>query len=374
MSLSLSAQLGGPPPGPRPGDPLPGLTPAQLAAFRAGAEDFSEIETVEDGLGPAFNGVGCSGCHNLPALGGGGNISVIRAGTQRGGQFEAPQGGSLIHLFSTPGHECQPKIPQNANVLARRVATPLFGAGLVEAIPDAAILALERAGKPDGIRGRAAMVIDPVSRERRVGRFGWKAQHATLLAFAGDAYVNEMGITNDIFPTEVGSGLSAQQLAVCDTVADPEDKRDPVTGLRGLDHFTNFMRFLAPAPRGQATREGEQVFLATGCASCHLPLLQTGAAADPVFRNRPVAAYSDFLLHEVGTGDGIEQGAARPNEIKTAPLWGLRFRKQLLHDGRALNVTEAIGEHGGEARMTRDRFDRLPLPERQALLHYLSTL
>ncbi len=361
-----------------PGQPIPGLTAQQLQQFLAGKEDFEEMEEVADGLGPAFNGSGCSTCHNLPAVGGVGNVKELRAGTLNNNQFLAPPGGSLVHLFSIPDHRCQPAVPANANVMAHRLPTPLFGAGLVEAIPDAAIAALETSPRRDGISGRAAWLIDPATGMRRVGRFGWKAQHATLLSFSADAYVNEMGITNAIFRSEVAAGLTPQQLAVCDTVPDPEDRPDPITGLRAIDLFTNFMRFLAPVARAPldagVSRQGEALFTSTGCAACHVPALATGTTAAPGLANRLVPAFSDFLLHDIGTGDGIAQAAAAPDEIRTAPLWGLRFRRLLLHDGSALSVPDAIRQHGGEARLVRERFDRLTPPERQALLAFLNSL
>lgn len=366
-----------PPPG--AGVPLRGLTAQELALFEEGRKDFLEVESPADGLGPAFNGRSCAECHSTPAVGGIGNQSVTRAGRLAQGVFEEPRGGSLIHKFSNPDHRCQPVVPGNATVVATRIPLAIFGDGLIEAIPDETIQTLaDRAGaNPDGIRGRAAMVMDPASGVRRVGRFGWKAQQATLLGFAGDAYLNEMGITNDLFPNESASGIPADRLAACDAVADPEDRADTVTGRRGIDRFANFMRLLAPPGRGPATADtarGEQVFQNTGCAVCHRPMLQTGRNEIAALSERPVFLYSDLLLHDVGTGDGIAQGDAGPNEMRTAPLWGLRMRKQLLHDGSALSVEQAIGRHGGEAGRVRERYRALPPPERDALLRFLGTL
>src|SRR5207342_204073 len=155
-----------------------------------------------------------------------------------------PSGETLFHLFSVPSHSCQPQIPADATVFARRVPIPLFGAGLVEAIPDELLLGLEDPvdRNRDGVSGRAAIVVDVATRERRVGRFGWKAQHATLLAFSGDAYRNEMGITNDLFPQEYAYGISEADMRRCDSRPDPEDVRDPVTRRRGIDNFESFMK------------------------------------------------------------------------------------------------------------------------------------
>jgi hypothetical protein len=213
---------------PVPGDALPGVTPVEFQEFRLGLDDFLEVETSDEGLGPAFNATSCAVCHSVPAVGGTSAIAEVRAG-KRGpnGEFIPldPSGESLFHLFSVPGHACQPVIPADATIIVRRVPIPVFGAGLVEAIPDEALLALEDPSdrNRDGVSGRAAMVTDLASGERRVGRFGWKAQHATLLAFSADAYRNEMGITNDLFPHEVAVGISHERMRVCDPHPEPED-------------------------------------------------------------------------------------------------------------------------------------------------------
>lgn len=362
-----------------PGDPLPGITTPERLLFAAGREDFLEVEAEDEGLGPAFNAASCAVCHSLPAIGGTGNVSEVRAGTLSNGNFTAPPGGSLIHLFSIPEHGCQPQVPRNANIVARRIPLPVFGDGLIEAIPDATIRTLADIATRsfDGISGRAAIITDVATNQQRVGRFGWKAQQATLLAFSGDAYRNEMGITNDLFREEAASGLSPQQLAACDKVRDPEDAPDPITGRRGIDNFTNFMRLLAPISRGPITpdvRRGENVFVTIGCARCHVPSLTTGPSANPLFDRKNVPLYSDLLLHDIGTGDGIAQAAARPNEIRTPPLWGLRFRRILLHDGRANSYDGAIDAHNGEADSVQRRYRLLPLADRQALFAFLDSL
>jgi len=316
--LAVAWLYGQPPRRPvMPGDPLPGITPTEFELFRLGLDDFTEVETAGDGLGPAFNGTSCGVCHSVPAVGGMSSITEIRAGRRDpDGKFTALHGGTLFHLFSIPNHLCQVKIPAEANVIARRLSIPLFGAGFIEAIPDETILAAadpdDRDG--DGISGRAGWLVDIASGRRRIGRFGWKAQHATLLAFAGDAYRNEMGITNDLFPEEVALGVDPETMKLCSrprrTVEDVRDRR---TGLRGIDNFENFLRFLAPLERGpidDKVRAGEQVFRAIGCAACHTPVLMTGPSANPLFHLKAVPLFSDLLLHDVGTGDGIEQGAA----------------------------------------------------------------
>jgi CxxC motif-containing protein (DUF1111 family) len=365
-----------------PGDPLPGVTPIEFEEFRVGLDDFLEVETAQEGLGPAFNATSCAVCHSVPAVGGTSTIAEVRAG-RRGprGEFVAldDSGETLFHLFSVPSHACQPVIPPEATIIIRRVPIALFGAGLIEAIPDETLLALEDPvdRNRDGVSGRAAIVIDRASGERRVGRFGWKAQHATLLSFAADAYRNEMGITNDLFQQEAAYGISRERMRLCDPIPEPEDIRNPRTGRRGIDNFASFMKFLAPIGRGsidEPTRTGEQVFGAIGCTTCHTPALTTGASANPLFDRHAVALFSDLLLHDVGTGDGIPQAAAAPEEMRTPALWGLRFRRPLLHDGSAATIEDAIRRHGVEADLARRGFEQASESDRAALIAFLKSL
>ena len=368
--------------GQRLGEPLAGISSVDLEEFRLGLDDFLEVETAEEGLGPAFNGTSCAVCHNVPVVGGGGTIAEIRAaGRDAQGRPVAlsPDGETLFQLFSTPLHGCQVQLPAEAVIIARRIPIPLFGAGLVEAIPDDAILA---GADPDdrdrdGISGRAAIIRDLASGDTRVGRFGWKGQHATLIAFGADAYRNEMGITNDLFREELGVGLTADQYRRCDPFPDPEDRVDPATRRRGIDNFASFMRFLSPVGRGDGgplAGQGEQVFNRVGCASCHTPAFTTGPSREPAFDRRPVPLFSDLLLHDVGTGDDIPQASALPEEIRTPALWGLRLRRPLLHDGSAATIEQAIGRHAGEAEAARRRYEALSPAERQALGAFLRSL
>src|SRR5688500_7948356 len=247
-AFAAAQQTQAPPnPAAHAGRPLTGLTPTGFEEFRLGPDDFLEVEFSEEGLGPAFNGTSCAACHNAPAIGGVSPVSEVRvAKTGPEGEFVAlnPEGETLFHLFSIPNHVCQALIPAEATVVARRVPIPLFGAGLVEAIPDETILALADPldNNRDGVSGRANTVRDIGTGQNRVGRFGWKAQHATLLTFGADAYRNEMGITNDLFPTELAVGVSAERMKICDPIPDPEDIRDRQTRRRGIDNFEVFMR------------------------------------------------------------------------------------------------------------------------------------
>jgi CxxC motif-containing protein (DUF1111 family) len=363
-----------------PGDVLPGTTPREFEQFRLGLEDFREIEEASEGLGPLFNGTGCASCHNVPVIGGGSPMTEMRAGARDAdGTFRVVGGTTLFQLFSIPDHRCQAAIPAEATVVARRMSIPLFGAGLIEAIPDETLLALEDPfdRDRDGISGRAAVITDVATGQRRVGRFGWKAQIATLLTFSGDAYTNEMGITNDLFPHEPYGGISEARMRECDRVKDPEDIADPRTGRRAIDNFEAFMKFLAPLGRGPITEEartGEQVFGALGCSACHVPAMTTGANAIAALNRKPVPLYSDLLLHDVGTGDGIAQEAAQPGEIRTPALWGLRFRRPLLHDGSAMTTMDAINRHGGEAAGVMENYRRASDQMRRALVAFLDSL
>lgn len=364
---------------PRLGDPLVGLTTAQQSAFAAGSEEFTNVETPETGLGPIFNNVSCVACHSTPAVGGSSDIVVTRFGRLVNGHFDplAEQGGSLLQQFAIDP-AAQEVIPREANVIAHRQSTPLFGLGLIEAIPDGAIVAQARQPKPDGVRGRAAQVADVASGQTRIGRFGWKAQQATLLSFAGDAYVNEMGITSRFFPVENAPNGNEELLAKFDLFADPEDTVDPVTDKSDIDHAADFMRLLAPPPRGPVTfaaAQGEKVFAQIGCAVCHVPTLQTGPSVVAALDHKPVNLYSDLLLHDMGSlGDGIAQADAGIREIRTSPLWGLAASAPYLHDGRAPNLDQAVRVHEGEGAVAAGRYQRLPASQRDQLLEFLRSL
>ena len=380
LAVALQITLAGQAPV-TPGSPLAGITPREFTEFRMGLDDFLEVETAEDGLGPAYNGTSCAVCHSVPAIGGGGVMVEVRAAYEENGVARGldESGETLVQLFSVPSHGCQVIMPDDVTIVAKRAPIPLFGAGLIEAIPDDTLLALEDPSdrNRDGVSGRAARVKDVATGDARVGRFGWKAQHATLLAFGADAYRNEMGITNALFPQELAFGVDASRMRACDPLPDPEDRADPATGRRGIDNFESFMRFLAPVGRSHvddATRDGERIFAAIGCATCHVPELTTAPNSSPLFDRRRVALFSDLLLHDVGTGDGIPQAAAEPAEIRTPALWGLRFRRPLLHDGSAATAAEAISRHRNEAELARRGFDRLTADERRNLLAFLSSL
>jgi CxxC motif-containing protein (DUF1111 family) len=368
-----------PPPSGKFGDALPGLTRAQLAQFASGQEEFENVETPDGGLGPVFNNVSCAACHTTPVTGGASTNRVTRFGRMTRGVFDplTDKGGSLLQAMAIDPL-AQEFIPPEANVVAQRVTTPLFGLGLIEAIPDGAIRQLASQRKPDGVTGRVSEITDVTTGLPRVGRFGWKAQQATLLAFAGDAYLNEMGITSRFFPVENAPNGTTNLLQIFDAIADPEDAVDPATGRSDIDAAADFMRFLGPPPRLPLTPNamaGQTTFQQINCAACHQPQLQTGPHAIAALDRKPVNLFSDLLLHDMGSlGDGIGQAAAGTREMRTAPLWGLRVRPAYLHDGRAPTVDAAIRAHDGEAARSRDNYLRLSPAQKNQLLEYLNSL
>jgi CxxC motif-containing protein (DUF1111 family) len=364
---------------PRAGEPLRGLTADQLSAFATGKLEFRNRETPAGGLGPIFNDVSCFACHSAPASGGASNITVTRFGRTTAGLFDplAELGGSLLQRRSILP-SLREIVPPEANTVALRQTTPLWGLGLVDAITDDTILALAARPAIDGITGRAALITDIVSGTQRVGRFGWKNQHASLLGFCADAYANEMGVTNQFFPVQ---NAPNGKTALIDALHLPdgiEDTVDPTSGKTDFELVNDFIRFLAPLPRpaaSLASTRGEAVFQQVGCAVCHVPVLTTGPSDVAAIANKPVPLFSDLLLHDMGTlGDGIAQGAATATEFRTAPLWGVRAGGRLLHDGRALNADQAIRMHAGQGAVSRDRYVALTPAQRLDLLAFLNTL
>lgn len=373
------AQTPPPPPAPpSPAVPLTGLTSAELAAFRAGAAVFRQVETVDSGLGPIFNDSSCAACHNNPALGGASRRVVTRFGATTNGVFDplTTRGGSLLQAraIDPAFHEV---VPRNANTVAQRVTTPVFGAGLIEAIPDATLIAAAAAQTADGIHGHVSLLNDVTTGAQRVGRFGWKAQQATLLAFSADAFVNEMGITNRFFPEENAPNGNAALLARADQIQDPEDEVN-AAGKGDVDRAADFMRLLAPPARrasSAATIAGERLFTSINCTACHTPSLTTGPSPVAALSNKTVPLYSDLLLHDMGAlGDGIVQGTAGARDIRTAPLWGAGSRPVYLHDGRTPSLDAAIRAHAGEATAARTRYAQLPAASQQQLLAFLRSL
>lgn len=364
------------------------------AIFNAGMGVFNKHYIEREGLGPVFNLQTCLRCHQFPTIGGSGLITITRAGTFDGTKFTAPTGGTLIHSSGIP-----PSLTENLllefNVVTKRTATSILGDGFIEAIGDDTLRAIA-SEQPKQSRGRiAGLAIEvPIIESpgtRRVGRFSWKNSHASLLSFAGEALRNEIGITNPLFPTE--NTLNGKSLAEYDKTPDPE------VDLSHLETITKFMRAtkapsrvaeLAETPQA---REGGKIFATIGCAICHVSTIKTmpvGAitnggklTVNEALGNKIIHPFSDFLLHDVGTGDGIVENGSQNtrNRIRTAPLWGLGARVKrlgdnlaLLHDGNSRSLEEAILRHAGEASFVIDEYRKLTGEKKRQLLAYLNSL
>jgi CxxC motif-containing protein (DUF1111 family) len=417
------------------GAPIIGLTDTELAAFEEGKKDFAETENVADGLGPTMNLDGCGGCHAQPAVGGTspsvnpqvafasliGAINRVPAfitlnGPVREARFvknaDGTPDGGVHDLFTIGGRTdaqgcvlAQPdfeKARATGNVIFR-IPTPLFGAGLVEQIPDSVIRenqahqadrkrSLKILGRPNIVLAGHAITgqTNANGNDGTVARFGWKAQNKSLLLFAGEAYNVEMGITNELFQTERDETSTCQFAPVPNGVTHTA-ATTPMAAISAIEKFALFSRFLAaPTPSldrpggAESTTKGRDVFERTGCVLCHTPTLETGNAAVAALRNQSVNLYSDLLLHDMGPGlaDGVTQGQAGSREFRTAPLWGLGQRLFFLHDGRASDLREAIRAHasGGlfrgasEANAVIKNYQALPDIDKQHLLNFLRSL
>ena len=428
---------------------------------------FEEVEHIApDGLGPLYNAQSCRECHQTPVSGAASQVSEQRVGhLDAHGIFQNPSilinDGATVITDRTLVNDraicpqIQEHVPDTERIRTFRLTTNILGDGYVEAIPDETLLKIRKKqcrathGK---ICGQAVKVPVPQGEgPDRIGRFGWKDQHASLLAFAGDAYLNEMGVTNSQQLTEVTTVCSPPVTTTVPNndptkITEPNSLPDPTdNNLEDIDHFASFMRSLKAPGRDEtiaATAEakhGAELFIHIGCATCHVENIVTGkspaAAGGPglhpdAVENRTIHPYSDFLLHNVGTGDGIAialvehfgrerlerrmreekaAGAETPttsmkledecsesyqtavaegekhpilrrdtlcarNKIRTAPLWGLRLRSRLMHDGLSVTVNDAIHRHKQEASEVEDRFRKLKPADQKALLAFLSSL
>lgn len=362
-----------------PGEPLPGLTRAELDRFEQGRALFGRAFSEDDGLGPLFNQTQCSSCHDLPTSGGHGAEPVRKATRWEDGRCDllTDSGGDLLQSSVTDRGRAAGLLPElipaGATGTAELQAPPLYGLGLVEAIdPDD----LQAAADPDdrdgdGISGRL-----PPGDANGPGRFGMKGNHSTLASFVEEATRGELGLTTPAHPFE-----SRPQGGRVPEEADPAP--DPEVDAAFLDIVTDYVRFLAPTaavlpvdPGERAlVAEGREVFDAAGCASCHTPTWTTGAHTAPALDRVVFRAYSDFLLHDLGPDVAdICGSSASPSEWRTPRLTGLAHRRTYLHDGGAQSIAAAIERHGGEAAAARSRFQRLSEEARQNLLRFLQSL
>lgn len=348
---------------------------------------FEEIEVIADGLGPTYNAQSCAECHQNVVTGGASQIAEHRTGhlDASGGFFESV-GGSLIHSRATNAAIVE-RVAFEDDVRTFRISTNTLGNGFVECVANETLLAI-RDAQPAEIRGTAIMV--PAlegGNAMSVGRFGWKNQHRSLESFSADAYLNEMGITSPLFPEEnTSSGRYVGPGTRYDPIADPEDDGEDVKA------FANFMRSTKAPARGRITADvqaGEALFNQVGCNGCHVSTLRTarpgtiingGAFRVPfALGNKIIHPYSDYLSHDIGTGDGIPvlpgpEYAATKVLIRTAPLWALRTRNRLMHDGLSFTKQEAIARHGNQAAGVRAQYDALTDQQKNLLLTFLDSL
>jgi CxxC motif-containing protein (DUF1111 family) len=338
----------------------------------AGAALFANDFTAAQGLGPFFNGSACASCHVSPRIGGMGREGlavVTRIGRYRdGGGFDPllDRGGPVARSHAILGLRAaclsEATVPQDVDIRSVRNTPALFGMGLIDQIPDDAILALA-VPHDGGVNGHANIVTD-AGGQRRVGKFGWKADTASLEQFVAEALRNEHGITNPLAPSDLvppGGPVAGCPGGPADASAPTEDDGSTVAALAA------FVASL-PAPAAEPDPVGERLFAQVGCASCHTPSLPTAGGGE-------ARLYSDLLLHDMGPGldDAVVQGQATRRDWRTTPLWGLRERQRFLHDGRARSIEAAIGAHSGEASTIAHRYADLPVADRAALLHFLET-
>lgn len=364
----------------RMGDPLPGLSPAELATFESGRLAFKRQFTPEDGLGPRFNETSCDACHTSPVDGGNGETIVTKASRMDAGRCDMlPElGGENLRLRVTPAAadlgSSRPEVPDAATHQARFTIPFVFGLGVVDAIPQSVLddLADPDDGDGDGVSGRVG-----TDASGRPARFGRKADVHDLAAFVESAFRLEIGVTTPAHPAESSAGSIPSVPDGADPAPDPE--LDEGT----LRAATDFVRLLAPPapadPESEADRaqieQGRSLFTSLECVSCHVPSLQAGPSELGAIAGRTIALYSDLLLHDMGPElEGTCGAGASTTEWRTEPLMGIRHRRLFLHDGRAGRVLDAILAHGGEAQGARDGFAALDRLTQEAVLRFLDTL
>jgi CxxC motif-containing protein (DUF1111 family) len=359
---------------------------------------YEANETVADGLGPVYNATSCVTCHQNPDSGAASQITELRVGhNDANGNFVNPTifindgkdtitGRSIVNDRAI-GPQAQEHIPDTENIRTLRAALNTLGDGFVEAVDDKTLMAIaaRQPEESDGmIHGEVVQApIFEAPGQTRVGRFGWKDQHSSLLSFIADAYLNEMGITNRLRPTEVTQVLN--------TTTGINDQPDEL-GLADIDHFAQFIRGTMVPPRDvtlaatPAAQIGRHLFQQLGCRTCHVETIITAPAGTVInggeftvpdaLGNKIIHPFGDYLLHDIGTGDGIVQVGPQDtaNKLRTAPLWGVRDKARFMHDLKSLSLENAIERHKGEASDAERRFDELTPEERAALITFLESL
>jgi CxxC motif-containing protein (DUF1111 family) len=366
--------------------------------FARDQQVYEQNETVAGGLGPVYNATSCVSCHQNPNSGAASQITELRVGhNDANGNFVNPTilindgqntitGRSIVDDRAI-GPQAQERIPDTENIRTLRATLNTLGDGFVEAIDDTTLIAIA-AEQPVLSQGRVhgEIVEAPVFEapgQTRVGRFGWKDQHSSLLSFIADAYLNEMGITSRLRPTDVTTVLK--------TTTDPEDQPDEL-GLADIDHFAQFVRGTMVPPRDTtlaatpAALKGQHLFRRIGCNLCHVEAMTTAPVGTVIdggmftvpeaLGNKVIHPFSDFLLHDVGTGDGIVQVGPQDtaNKLRTAPLWGVRTKARFMHDLGSLSLANAIARHQGEASEAARYFGELDAADQQALITFLNSL
>ncbi|HEX5085613.1 MAG TPA: di-heme oxidoredictase family protein [Blastocatellia bacterium] len=353
------------------------------ATHDADLDVFAEQEFIEDGLGPVYNAQSCGECHQNPVVGGISQVTELRAGHFNGISFVDAAGGSLINDRSIDAN-FQERVPGGNEVRTFRTSLNTLGDGFVEAIDSNTLVAIANS-QPSAVRGTFIQVpVLEAGNQLRGGRFGWKNQHASLISFSADAYLNEMGITSPLQPTENTS--NGRSVAAIDTVPDPEDDGEDI------EIFARFMRATKAPPRDTALAAtadavtGSNIFNAIGCNLCHVRDIVTSPPGTVInggdftvpaaLGNKRIHPFRDFLLHNVGTGDGIVQngGQATRNQVRTPPLWGMRSRGRLGHDGETVNRNEMILRHFGQANPVINNYLSLSNNQKNQLILFLNSL
>lgn len=366
--------------------------------FALDQANFEARQGNDSGLGPVYNATSCADCHQNPVTGGPSQITEIRAGhLDTSGNFVNPTitindgqdtitGRSIVNDRAICP-QAQEHLPPTENIRALRSALNLLGDGFVEAVDDQTLIniATQQPILTNGqIHGETVTVnMLEAPGVTRVGRFGWKDQHGSLLSFSADAYSNEVGISNRLRTTDATT--------VCKTTTDPEDTADN-TGLFGIDHFAQFIRGMQAPPRDpnlvgtKDVREGEALFKQVQCSICHVDKMTTVApgtalnggtyVVSDAVGNKIIHPYSDFLLHDIGTGDGIVQGGPQDTQhkLRTQVLWGLRTKSRFMHDLMSPSLQSAIQRHAVEADGSVSQFNALNQTQKNQILAFLNSL